>query len=323
MTPEVTVVIPTRNRPSLVIRAVRSALAQTFTNLEVVVVVDGPDEETIASLSGVKDDRVRILALPESRGGGAARNAGTAAARGEWIGLLDDDDEWFPQKLERQLDVAGQSRFQQPIVFSQLRALTPHGNFIWPRRGPDPSEPIGDYLFIRSGPFQGDGLVQTSTIFAPKALLLQFPFRSELRRHQDWDWVLRVVRESGVGFEFVHEPLATWYFEENRSSVSSSQDWRYSWEWIKQCRALISARAYSAFVLTVLGPYAAPSGEASVFLTLLSDAFRCGRPRPRDVLLYVGMWTIPRSLRRRLRRAWTSERAGAAVADLPSFSQRR
>src|SRR5436190_16097452 len=66
--PDVSVVVPTRSRPGLVPRAVRSALAQTHDNLEVVVVVDGPDPATRAALDGIADARVRVVELSESRG---------------------------------------------------------------------------------------------------------------------------------------------------------------------------------------------------------------------------------------------------------------
>ncbi len=61
----VSAVIPTRNRPKLVVRAVQSALAQTWSNLEVIVVVDGPDPATIAALQALGEERLRIVALSE------------------------------------------------------------------------------------------------------------------------------------------------------------------------------------------------------------------------------------------------------------------
>ena len=64
----VSAVIPTRNRPQLVCRAVRSALSQTYVNLEVVVVVDGPDPATVAALEALQEPRLQIVALPEKCG---------------------------------------------------------------------------------------------------------------------------------------------------------------------------------------------------------------------------------------------------------------
>jgi len=70
----VSVIIPTRNRPQLVLRAVRSALNQTYPHLEVIVVVDGPDPATKEALETVVDGRLRVVALDQSVGGSDARN---------------------------------------------------------------------------------------------------------------------------------------------------------------------------------------------------------------------------------------------------------
>src|ERR1700761_5560426 len=120
--PLVTAVIPTRNRPELVLRAVRSALGQTYSNLEVVVVVDGPDPATVAALEELRDPRVRTIALSRNVGGSEARNVGAREARGEWIALLDDDDEWLPEKLEKQMALAEASLFAHPVITSRLCA---------------------------------------------------------------------------------------------------------------------------------------------------------------------------------------------------------
>ena len=114
--PIVSVVIPTLNRPHLVVRAVRSALAQTLDAIEVIIVVDGPDEVTIQVLRQIDDARVRVKPLPLHVGLGKARNAGVEEARSRWVAFLDDDDEWFPQKLEAQLHTAQQSAYRCPIV---------------------------------------------------------------------------------------------------------------------------------------------------------------------------------------------------------------
>ena len=80
--PLVSAVIPTRNRPDLVCRAVRSALGQTYSSLEVVVVVDGPDPATVEALQALKEPRLRIVALEENVR--RQRGAQHRSARGEW-----------------------------------------------------------------------------------------------------------------------------------------------------------------------------------------------------------------------------------------------
>ena len=96
--PLVSVVIPTRNRPRLVLRAVASAMRQTYRTLQIVVVVDGPDTESVIALREVQDARIKIVALHENVGGSEARNVGVRESSGNWIAFLDDDDEWLPEK---------------------------------------------------------------------------------------------------------------------------------------------------------------------------------------------------------------------------------
>ncbi|MBA2640000.1 MAG: glycosyltransferase family 2 protein [Nocardioidaceae bacterium] len=108
--PEVSVVIPTRNRWRLLeARGLASALCQQDVSLEVVVVDDGSTDETPRRLASLNDDRVRTIRNERGTGVARARNSGMAAARGEWIAFLDDDDIWAPRKLRLQLDAAAQA----------------------------------------------------------------------------------------------------------------------------------------------------------------------------------------------------------------------
>jgi glycosyltransferase involved in cell wall biosynthesis len=104
--PEVTVVIPTRDRWPRLEPTLRGALRQEDVSLEVVVVDDGSVDETPARLAEVKDPRLRVLRHDSSRGVAAARNGALATARGDWIAFLDDDDLWAPTKLRKQLTAA-------------------------------------------------------------------------------------------------------------------------------------------------------------------------------------------------------------------------
>lgn len=106
MRPIVSVVIPTLRRPAVVQGAVRSVLEQSITDLELIVVIDGPDDATRAALENIADERLRIVQHDANGGVGRARNTGIEASAAPWIALLDDDDLWRPRKLERQLDRA-------------------------------------------------------------------------------------------------------------------------------------------------------------------------------------------------------------------------
>jgi glycosyltransferase involved in cell wall biosynthesis len=103
MRPEVSVVIPTRNRRELLLRSVASALGQEGVALEVIVVDDGSDDGTAEAVTGLCTRKVRLVRHRTNRGVSAARNAGIAHARAPWVAFLDDDDLWAPTKLAAQL----------------------------------------------------------------------------------------------------------------------------------------------------------------------------------------------------------------------------
>jgi glycosyltransferase involved in cell wall biosynthesis len=301
MQPIVSIIIPTRHRPSLLIRAINSVLAQTFIEIEVIIVIDGPDEATCAALLEINDPRLRVIPLPVSSGAPHARNIGISDAKGIWVALLDDDDEWLPKKLELQLEAAISSSYEFPIITCHLIARTPRIDYIWPRRVPDPNELISEYLLVRRSPFRGEASIQTSTLFAKREFLIQEPFKEELMKHQDIEWALRIGSLKNVEIEFLSEPLVIHYIEDRSETVSSKSNWRYSLNWIKNHDHLVTPRAYSAFVMNRISAEASQQGDWKAFFILLWDSLRFGQPKGVDFLIYFGLWLIPQKPRRLLR----------------------
>lgn len=130
MTPDVTVVIPTRNRWSILASTLQMALGQEDVEHEVVVVDDASTDETPDRLRSVDDSRLRVVRNESNRGVAAARNAGIEAARGEWVAFMDDDDLWSPRKLRVQLDALASSGalfcYAQSVVLDeQSGTVTP------------------------------------------------------------------------------------------------------------------------------------------------------------------------------------------------------
>ncbi|MGN9811320.1 glycosyltransferase family 2 protein [Micromonospora sp. BQ11] len=300
-TPEVSVVIPTCDRPDLVTRAVRSALAQSVPEIEVLVVVDGADADTQTALAAVGDPRLRVLPLPQRGGAPNARNVGVRAARGRWTALLDDDDEWLPRKLETQLALAATASVPLPIVASRLVNRTPRAEFVLPRRLPEAGEPICEYLTVRRGLFHGDGFIQTSTIMAPTELLRRVPFTVGLRRQQELDWTLRALAHDDVALLMAPEPLVLWHQDEDRPRISLSSPWEAQWEWLRASRPLLTPKAYAAIAMSIVASMAATTRSLRVFRMLLADARRNGRPGALDYLTYLQIWLITPQVRHALR----------------------
>lgn len=106
MRPKVSIIMPAFNTGDYLPEAIASALAQSEPSLEVIVIDDASTDNTAEVARRINDERVRLLINSENRGPGFSRNRGLASARGEWIALLDSDDWYAPQRLERLLTVA-------------------------------------------------------------------------------------------------------------------------------------------------------------------------------------------------------------------------
>ncbi|GGQ47865.1 glycosyltransferase family 2 protein [Couchioplanes azureus] len=299
--PAVSVVIPTRNRPHLVARAVRSVAGQTIPDLEVIVVVDGPDDDTPKALAEIGDPRVRVVTLPERRGAPHARNVGARQARSPWTALLDDDDEWLPGKLAAQLELVRGMDVPLPIAASRLINRTPRAELVMPRRLPRPQEHLSEYFTVRRGLFHGEGFIQTSTILAPTELLRAVPFTVGLRRQQELDWALRALRHPGTALRVAEEPLVIWHTDEDRERISLDMPWESQLAWLRRSRELFTPRAYAVFTLSVISSMAAGTHRPAVFRELLSEARSHGRPGLLDYLTHLQIWLLPPHLRRALR----------------------
>ncbi len=304
--PLVTAVIPTRNRPDLLLRAVRSALAQTYQHIEIVVVIDGPDASTVEALRAIQDPCLRYIELEKSVGGSEARNVGVREASGEWIAFLDDDDEWLPTKIAKQIALATpapQNSFQ--VIACKVIGRTPTRDYVWPTRFPAVGEPLSEYVLARNSWFRGEGQLQTSMLLVTRELMRQVPFTAGLPKHQDTDWYVRIGARQDVTVKFVDEPLAIWYLEENRATIVKSYDWKRSFDWVNGVRPLITRRAYSGFLATHLAGEASSQQAWDAFTPMTSAMFKFGSPKPIDLALYVGNWILSRPLRTSLRRLFS------------------
>ena len=117
--PLISIVTPIYNRGELLPRSIRSVLAQTYQNWELIIVDDGSTDSTHAIVSDFTDERIRYH-WQENKQLNGARNAGAGLARGAWVCFLDDDDEFLPHHLEVLILAAREQRFQHDIYRSGL-----------------------------------------------------------------------------------------------------------------------------------------------------------------------------------------------------------
>lgn len=216
--PLVTVRIATYDRGALILdRSIKSALAQTYTNIEILVVGDCATAETVEAVESVRDPRVRFVNLPE-RGlypveperrwlvaGSVPMNHARSIARGAWIAPLDDDDEITPDHVELLLGLATEYRLE--FVYGMAEAELPDGS--WTLVGSWP-------------PVQG-GICHGSILYSSKLDYIDYDEASwRLNEPTDWNRWRRMI-EAGVRMGRVEHVVYRHYAEARHRQIAGSE----------------------------------------------------------------------------------------------------
>lgn len=193
--PLVSVVIPTYNRLKVLLRAIDTALNQTYRNLEVIVVDDGSTDDTQTAVKAY-GDRIRYI-HQKNQGASAARNLGITAANGKYIAFLDSDDEWLPHKLEKQialLENHPEYSFVACLATEENRTYTGYENH------------ATQFMKFILQPF-----TQNMTRYVVRRQCLQEHglFDTTIHGPEDWELWLRLLK-NGCRFGYVPEALMSY-----------------------------------------------------------------------------------------------------------------
>ncbi|NLF01850.1 MAG: glycosyltransferase family 2 protein [Anaerolineales bacterium] len=215
--PLVSAVIPTHNRAALLPRAVRSVLGQTYPHFECIIVDDSSADSTPEVARQFGDGRVVYVRHAVNRGGSASRNTGIGLARGALLAFLDDDDEWFPAKLEKQVSLMQASPRDVGVVHCTSYVASEDGSWRLVR---DAASFTGD-VYVRL--LQGCCPSITSMVMVRRECFeVCGRFDEALPSYQDYDMWLRLA-QSQYRFGCVCEPLVVVYDHEgSRLSVDSA-----------------------------------------------------------------------------------------------------
>jgi glycosyltransferase involved in cell wall biosynthesis len=185
--PDVSVIVPTRDRSSLLRSTLRSVLWQEDVSLEVIVVDDGSTDDTPAVVSSFGDARVRYLRHDRPHGVSVARNRGAEAARARWLGFVDDDDVWAPGKLAAQLAVAGSTG--RGWVYTGSANVTLDDVVIGGAPPPPPDVVAQRLPRANAVPGGCSGVVLDAALLGGRP-----PFDPGYRHFADWDLWIRLAR---------------------------------------------------------------------------------------------------------------------------------
>jgi glycosyltransferase involved in cell wall biosynthesis len=221
--PRVSVIIPTRDRPSMLRDAIASIRAQTFTDYELIVVVNGPDTpltaQSVEVAAGCNVMRIKTAGIAGSV------NAAMRAARGEWLAFLDDDDLWEPNRLEVGLKTADTSKAD--VVFCNYFRFDENGGTPDTAPGPQPPLSAKEAMTIK---ICAAGF---SAAMIKRSAMLAVGGCDEALLSNDWDLWIRLSWR----FSLVWADARLVWIRTHAHNESKQISWAY-WTWRTQYKAL-------------------------------------------------------------------------------------
>lgn len=208
--PLVSVILPTHNRARQLARALKSVLSQTYSRLEVIVVDDGSSDATPEAVQSFRDPRIQYIRQEVARGPGGARNEGIKFAQGEIFSFLDDDDEYFGDKLRLQVRAMGESLASVGFVYSPVQTMRDGQSInLFPA-----FEESGN-IFLQY--LSGFSFPITATLIRRQFMV---PFDQKLTCLEDVDFHLKILKS--VNAVFAPGVCATCHFDSNGKRVSEN-----------------------------------------------------------------------------------------------------
>ena len=225
--PTVSVIIPTYNSGRFVGHAIESVLAQSFDDVELIVVDDGSTDGTVARVRAY-GDKVKYVTRPNG-GPGAARNHGARLASGEWLAFLDADDFWFPNKLAGQLAMARRAP-DLDVIVGNYHVVDEGGRLMHEAFGDHPLVGVGsggaDGGGVVFGPESGERYVAhrfgilSTTLVRAELFRRVGGFDERLELAEDIHLMIRLIA-SARSFGAVRVPVAA--YRRRRDSMSHGQ----------------------------------------------------------------------------------------------------
>jgi len=203
--PKVSVIIPTHNRAEFLESSIASVLNQTYDDFEIIVVDDNSIDRTHEVVKNIKDGRIKYIRHNENCGPSAARNTAISFSTGEYIAFLDDDDEWVPEKLQKQVELLNKCAENICGIYSNRLVVDRLSNRII-SASPRAEKLSGNLLYQLS---MGSP-IHTSTVLLRKRCIEKIGLFDETMSYmEDRDFWIRL--SFNWDFEYIDKPLTTAY----------------------------------------------------------------------------------------------------------------
>jgi glycosyltransferase involved in cell wall biosynthesis len=207
---DVSVIVPTRNRSSMLATALHCVLEQADVDIEVIIVDDASTDDTCEMIEALDDQRVRLIHLATPQGPNAARNRGAGQALGAWLAFLDDDDIWAPDKLATQLRAAQESGGDWVYAGSvnvNDRLEVIHGI------PPPPPRQVMDEL-LRYNPIPASA---SNVVVRREAFEAEYGFNEHLRACEEWELWIRLSKRGAPAW--VASPLVAYRMHSGNATL--------------------------------------------------------------------------------------------------------
>ena len=202
---KVSVILPTYNRERVLGRSIQSILDQTFQDFELIVVDDASNDNTRDVVNAFCRPNIRYIRHTENLGPGSARNTGINLAQGKYIAFQDSDDQWLPEKLEKQIRYLDSAPSHVGVVYSVLLRMNGSNTM------PVPPEKLGRIEGdIHRSLCRGNFIALPSILVKKECFTRAGLFDKHLHQYEDWDMWIRISKYYHFGF--IDEPLVNSYF---------------------------------------------------------------------------------------------------------------
>lgn len=246
--PLISVIIPTYNREYIIKNAIKSVLEQTYTNIELLIIDDASTDNTETIVKSFKDNRIKYIKLIDNTKGKKTRNVGIKMSKGDYIAFLDSDDEWIPNKIEKQLKAITHEKLKNKEIMCFTGLLINNkGKYKKQINKYYQNEMnIIDYILVERNE------VQTSSYMVSSSIAKKTLFNESLKKHQDWDFCIR-LRKNNVTFVNIPECLTIWNVDKRADRISESyKNEEISLDWLNKNSDYFSKKAQYAFKVIML-----------------------------------------------------------------------
>ncbi|MEC9309283.1 MAG: glycosyltransferase family A protein [Chloroflexota bacterium] len=212
--PTVSVIIPTHNRGWLIPKTISYVLDQTYADLEIIVIDNGSTDNTRSVVESLLDDRITYIYQNNSGSPAKPRNTGITASKGRYVSFLDDDDVWYPTKLEHVVNAFESTPSPDIVCHNQYE--NNHGRLSKLLRYKSNRENTFDHLL-----FHGNCLSGSATTVKRQALIEAKGYREEPEffEIEDYDLWIRLAL-LGKQFHFLSAPLGELVIHESNGTMA-------------------------------------------------------------------------------------------------------